>query len=240
MAKQRLDDSLSSVVNSLPNYMANVEIVSTGIYILDHILNGGMEAGTFVQILSESGLGKTTIALQIAASYCSLDKKVVYVDTESSVSNEILTSTGVIEYLNKSFFYIRESTFDEVEKYLDKFINTNEISLIIIDSLPNLINKCFTDLKKGVSITTNTTLYTSRPLTNFMNKYKSLANAKKFSLLFTNHYRQRIDMTKGSINKEYGGKNVKYNSDVLLKINKITSTGINKDFKSMFEPLKDG
>ena len=103
MTKTKLDNSLSSVVSSLPDYMSDTKIIPTNIYMLDYILNGGMETGSFVQLIAESGLGKSTIALQIAYNYCETGEKVVYVDTESSVSNEILELTGVAEFINQSF-----------------------------------------------------------------------------------------------------------------------------------------
>lgn len=238
--KSKANTSLKDVACSLPNYLDEVEIIKSDIFILDHILKGGLELGSSIQLIAESGVGKSTIALQIAKNLCDKRKQVVYVDTESSITKEILVSTGVKKHLNKSFFYIKESNFDEVEKYLDMLINTNEISLVIIDSVAGLINKCFTNLDKGVSITTNTTLYGSRPLTNFMSKYKSLASSKKFCLLLINQYRNRIDLMKGTVLKEYGGKNVKYNSDIILKISPIKSTSINKEFKDMSKPYDNG
>ncbi|MBQ9072412.1 MAG: AAA family ATPase [Bacilli bacterium] len=237
--KEKQNANPKDIALSLPNYLDEVEVIKSNIFILDHILKGGIELGSSIQFIAESGVGKSTLALQLAKNLCKDKRKVVFVDTEASITKEILDSTGVNEYVNDSFFYIRESTYDNVEKYLDMYINTGEISLVIIDSLAGLINKCFTDLNKGVSVTTNATLYNSRPLTIFMNKYKSLAASKKFGLILINHYRNRVDTMKGTVIKEYGSKNVKYCSDVILKLTPIKSTSINKDFKDMTNSLTE-
>lgn len=234
------DISIKDIISFIPNYLNDREIIKTNIFALDLLLNGGIELGNSIQLLAESGIGKSTIALQIAKSFCKQDKKVIYLDTESSVSNEIINSIGLSEYVNNSFFYIQESTFENVEKYLDTLISTGEIKLVIIDSLAGLVNSGFTNLKNGISISTNSSVYTSRPLSLFMNKYKSLSSSRRFGLLFINQFRNRVDTMKGTILKEYGGKNVKYNSDIILRINAINSTSSNKRFKELTNNLSIG
>lgn len=223
---------LKTIREQLPNYLEE-KIVPTNIFILDHILKGGINTnGSSIQFLADSGVGKTTLMLQISYNLCSQGKYVVYVDTESSVTKELFQSTNVSEYLDSNFFYIKESTYDKVEKYLDMYLNTGEISVVIIDSLAGLINTGFTNLNDGISITTNNTMYGSRPLTMFMNKYKALSSEKKFCLLLVNQYRNRVDMRQGSILKEYGAKTVKYNSDIIIKLSNNLSSK-NKQFKEM-------
>lgn len=228
---------LESISKSLPNYLDN-EIIPTEIYAMDKVLNGGIEIGSTIQLLGESGVGKSTIALNIAKNICAKGKNVVYIDTENSVSKETIIKIGLNEYIEanfRKFYYLRLSTFDEVEKKLDEFISTGDISLIIIDSLAGLINKGYTNLKSGISITNPVSSYNSRALSMFMSKYKALANQHKFSLLFTNQYRNKINITKGTVKKSYGGINVNHNSDVIIKIN----TSKEKEFNKFCEVYND-
>ena len=241
MAKTSKELEISKLV---PNYFSNTEIIPTDIFALDFILRGGLELGSSVQIVGESGCGKSTLALQLAKNICSQGKKVIYIDSERSISNELIDSMRLKEHLNNEFIYIRESTFTNVEKYLDMLIHSNlEISCIIVDSLANLINEGFLE-KDGISITTKNTSYSSVPLVHFMNKYKALASSKQFALVLINHYRQKVDMGKGkvagigTIQKEYGSKNTKYNSDVILCMKSIKSTSKNINFKGM--PIDNG
>lgn len=230
-----------SPFDMVDNYLDDLNIIPTNIFALDFILKGGIEESTTYQLVGESGVGKSTIALTIARNLCEQDKHVVYIDSEGSVSKQLLESLGLIPYLDEKLFtYIRESTFSKVESILDKLLSTDEVSLVIVDSIATLVNEDFTDLKNGISITTKNTYYTTGPLVLFMNKYKSLAMSKKFSLLLINQYRNTIDMKKGTILKEYGSKNTKYNSDVILRIGTIKSNSDYYDFKRMTKPFEDG
>lgn len=230
------------VFNSVPDYLNNLNIIPTNIFSLDFILKGGIEESTTYQLVGESGVGKSTIALTIARNICGQGKHVIYIDSEGSVSKQMLDSLGLIPYLEeKMFIYIRESTFSKVESMLDTLLATDEISLVIVDSIATLVNEDFTNLKNGISITTKNTYYTTGPLVLFMNKYKSLAMTKKFSLLLINQYRNTIDMKKnGTILKEYGSKNTKYNSDVILRIGSIKSNSDYYDFARMTKPFENG
>ena len=225
--------TLKDVSNKIKKEQIGNDIVPTNILVLDTLLKGGLELGSIVQLVSESGIGKTTIALQISKNLCAQSYNVVYLDAEGSVSQESINSIGLDTYINNHFFYIKESNFKKVEEYLDMYINTDELSFVIVDSIAGLINECFLDLKHGKSITENSTIFNSRPLVMFMNKYNALAKSKNICFIIINQYRNKVDITKGTIQKEYGNKNVKYNSDVILKISPLTSLSSYNDFKSM-------
>ena len=229
------------VFKSVPNYFENVSVISTRIFALDFITKGGIETGSTYQLVGESGCGKTTIALSLARNICEQNKHVVYIDSEGSVSRQLLESLDLIPYMDTQLFtYIRENTFSKVEELLDSLLVTNEVSLVIVDSLATLVNEGFTDLRGGLSITTKNTYYTTGPLVLFMNKYKSLAMSKKFSLVVINQYRNTIDMRKGTILKEYGAKAVKYNSDVIIRIGPIKSNSRYYKFTKMTKPFEKG
>lgn len=239
MTRKKDYSDLNDVVNNLPDYLSNKSISITGNIILDTIFGGPLEFGSFYEIIGDSGTGKSTILLSTASYLCSVGIKVLFIDTESSISAEQLKDTGVGKYLGTYFIYVSESTFDKVEEIMDSIIATGEVQIIMLDSLATLVNSCFTDKNSKISITTNSSLYGSRPLTLFMNKYKSLAASDKFCLIFSNQWRQRIGNT-GSVNKSYGPKNVEYNCDVIIELSKMTSVGLNQDFKSMFSSLDRG
>jgi len=207
------------------------EILPTNIYVLDHILKGGLELGSSIQLVGESMTGKSTIMLNVAKNICASNKKVLYIDTENSISREMIIQTGIVEYLkpdNKKFYYYRLSTFEEVEKKLDEYILNGDISFA------GLINSGYTKLKNGISIAKSVSSHNSRPLGMFMNKYKTLASKHQFVFFFTNQNRNKINTT-GTILKEYGGKNIRYNSDVIIKV----TNQIDKEFKPFAEAYND-
>ena len=217
-------------------------IYSTGIYPLDFILNGGIRESESYQFISESGVGKTTIALQLARNFCSNDKKVVYVDSECSLETDLLESVGIYKYYEAgSFIYVRESVFSTLEHKLDDLLSSDDmdISLIIIDSIAALVPEDLAKTEKGMSITTKDTNSSSRQLTLFLNKYKTLSAQKKFSIILINQYRNEIDMKRGAVLKAFGPKNVKYNSDVIIQIKNNTKCYDFKDIVGKLDNMTD-
>ncbi|MGE5456334.1 MAG: AAA family ATPase [Ignavibacteriales bacterium] len=229
MSKQSKEGmGLADIAKSIPNL--KTEIISTNIFVSDFILKGGLELGSSIQLVGESGVGKSTISLQLAKQICNQGKNVVYVDSEGSVTNELLKTIGLEDFMNNRFFLIKEPTFKKVDDYLCKFIATGEISMIIIDSLAGLVHEGFTNLKDSISSTTNNTSYNSKNLTQFISKFKSLATLNKFCLVMINQYRYSVNMMVGSQKKEYGSKVVRYSSDIIIKISNIKK---HVDFKGM-------
>lgn len=225
-------------------YKANEEkheVITTGITSLDYILGGGIELGSKIQFVAESSTGKSTIALQISKNFCEQELNVLYIDTENSITNELLKSTGCFKYYTQEddgigrFLLIKESDFNTVSNYLDIFIKQKYFNLIIIDSLASMINNCYVDIdssKKEVKeITNNNTNYESRPLNLFINKYSCLANKYNVAILYVNQYRNKVHPVNGTILKEFGNKIVRYNSDIILKIKKEQETSEQNDGK---------
>ncbi|NLZ46310.1 MAG: AAA family ATPase [Clostridiales bacterium] len=205
--------------------------IPTGIYSLDSLLNGGIDLGSKVQIVAESSTGKSTIALQICKNWCIRGRNVFYIDSENSITKELLESTGCDFYTEKQHGYgrlviLKKSSFNDVSEYLDKAISLREFSLVVIDSLASLVNDCYVDIenekkdKVVKSLTNNNTNYESRPINLFINKYSALASRYKIAFLFVNQYRNKVDPLKGTVLKEYGNKIVRYNSDIIIKIKK--------------------
>lgn len=212
--------------------------IKTNISCVDYALNGGIIPGATIQIVAESGLGKSTLCLEIAKKLCEQEMKVLYVDSEGSVTHNTLNTIGITEdMINDGFYYVRESTFGNVEKVIDKFLESIDFNLVIIDSIAALINDDFLDSNKSASITTNNSNLNSRPLTLFLNKYNAIAKKKGISFIFINQYRNKVDMKIGTVLKEYGGKSVRYNSDVILKILPLKSNGKNRDFSKLPQVL---
>lgn len=227
---------MSKKEKTLTDLIANIneeekkkhQVISTKINSIDYILGGGLELGGKFQIVAESSTGKSTIALQICKNICEQGFDVLYIDSENSITSELLKSTGYDEYCNKvtgnkvgNLVLIKESEFDEVSKILDEFICLGRFKLIVIDSLASLVNKCYTNIGptgKVKEVTNNNTGYESRPLNLFINKYSTLSKKYNFAILYINQYRNKIDMKKGTILKEYGNKIVRYNSDIIINI----------------------
>lgn len=227
MAKNQDIDKVISNIKS-DNEKKN-EVISSGIKSFDYLLGGGFQVGNKAQIVAESSTGKSTLALQIAKNFCKQKFNVLYIDSENSITKELLKSTGSYSYYEHKednlgkLVILKESDFDTVSDKLDICLKSKYFKLIIIDSLASLVNNCYVDIEntKAVkSIVNNNTNYESRPINLFINKYSCLANKYNVIFLYINQYRNKVDPIKGTILKEYGNKVVRYASDVIIKLKK--------------------
>lgn len=222
----------------LPDYLAESNIISTNIVEIDTLLNGGLHEA-ITQLVGETQTGKTAIALQITYNLCNYDKVVVYVDAKGDIDKNRLDKIGLTKYLNTKFFYIKGYVFTEIEKLLDQFIQTGQVDLIVIDSLPSLINNCYLNIEgKHLSVDNHNTSATTRPLMLLVQKLKKLSMKYHFSLLLINEFRQKVDKRIGTLPKIYGPKALEYESNYIIKVKPITS-GVNKTFKSKLEALEN-
>ena len=224
----KLENILESLGYSQSELMENTK---TNVVSLDTILNGGIEERNIIQLVGEMGTYKTSIALQIALAYCMDNKKVLYIDTENTLTLNRLKNIKLDEYYNKQFYFCNIAAFSEVEKVMDKFISSGQISLIIVDSIASLINDGYLNIDgkkskkdKGITITTNNSNYDSKPLSLFLKKYSSLANEKKYSLLLINQQRQKMDKRIGTISRRFGPKYLDNICQTIIKVNSSSTS----------------
>lgn len=87
------------------------DIVSTGIMGLDIALGvGGIKKGSIVEIYGPESGGKTTLALQLCKQYQKLDKPVLYIDTERTLTKETIESMGIKE---KNFYLMHVNNLEQ-------------------------------------------------------------------------------------------------------------------------------
>lgn len=243
-----MNNELTKVMEELKipqNYGDISQEIKTGLLPFDNlkIFN---TCGTFIQLVGETNCGKTSISLQVALGFCKQEKNVVYIDSEGVINETRLHKIGLSEYCNTNFFYVRENDFKEVETVLDKMIATGKIDLVIVDSLPGLINSGYLNLeakgkKKGISIDNNNTNYESRPLGLFIHKYKAISSNFGVNFLLINGFRNKIDRRIGTIKKRFGVKTLDYSSTTILEIcETIPKDERIKQFKDLFKDLPNG
>jgi DNA repair protein RadA/Sms len=130
----------SSVVSSAPRrkpeLLSGIEVsdndrITTGISEVDRILGGGMVKGSLILMGGEPGIGKSTLALQIALA--SKDRKVLYVSGEES-EGQVKLRAKRLPGKNDSCFIYNET---ELENVITQAGMINP-SLLIIDSIQTL------------------------------------------------------------------------------------------------------
>lgn len=119
-----------------------VNKIKTGCTSIDNILHGGFRRGTLTEIYGESGTGKTQVVMQVAAQ-CGEDGS-VFISTEDLFPvkrfNQIRQNICRTQSSDCNNMFIEHITEAQelvscVRVRLPKLLNTNRISVIILDSV---------------------------------------------------------------------------------------------------------
>ena len=130
-------------LDSLSKSMAHI---STGSVALDYLIGGkenavgvrpcpGIPRGRITNIYGLAGAGKTTIALQTAASVCSEEGGTcVYIDWENEVEPRYAQMLGVPVTDKSKFMLLQPETLEQGFKLMVKFASAG-VDLIVVDSV---------------------------------------------------------------------------------------------------------
>ena len=133
--------------NNVPNEVEFVPIssvsnnyLSTGISILDNILQGGLSFGCIYELVGEGGVGKTNLALELLKNITT-QYLGYYLSTQKPVSQSRLQSIG----LNTNNLFIRhsssiENSFYHINEEIPKILeNSKKLKIIVIDNIYTLV-----------------------------------------------------------------------------------------------------
>jgi len=190
-----------------------IERLSTGCFSLDWVLGGGIPRGKVIEIYGEPSSGKTLMSLFFIKEVQKNGGKAAFFDCENSFSNEFAESIGV----NVNDLFLSQSVIaEDVMNMIDSLIQTNEIDLIVLDSVASLVPQKEFDEDVGK---VNVAL-TARTMSQALRKVVGSAAKTKTSLVFLNQTRQRIGIFFGNPETTPGGKALKFFSSIRLRVKK--------------------
>jgi len=119
-----------------PELLSRIELsdndrITTGIGEMDRILGGGMVKGSLILMGGEPGIGKSTLALQLALAQ--KDKKVLYVSGEES-EGQVKLRAGRLPGKNKNCYIYNETELESVINQAAAILP----EIVIIDSIQTL------------------------------------------------------------------------------------------------------
>lgn len=169
--------------------------LDTGIPLFDMMLSQGkgLPLGRFIEVTSESALGKSTLLLFIASYLCAQGKKVVYLDFEEGVSEDIMAKMNLMKpYEDKLFLPLNPVTYKGMEETFDQYVSDPTCPLIIVDSITAVLPSKI--VSEDSSVEDNTIGVKARLDSNFLLKYKAQVKEAKKSVVFVTQRRTQIDM----------------------------------------------
>lgn len=220
--------------------------ISTGSYSINRLISGsiykGIPNGRVVIVAGPTGVGKTLIAINIAANAINEEKydNVFYFDAEGGGSIDFFKS------FNCDIDKVEHILVDNVEdatikiiklySYLAKYkeINPNYKAICILDSLGALVTtKVYTDVEKDKQVADQGS---RAKFINTLVKACTIPCLKtNITMLFINHIYEGPEMYPSKISNQSGGLGLQYMSSITLQCTRCLEKEINKNEENFYK-----
>ena len=184
---------------------------------LNYMTFGGLPIGKLIEFFGEEHGGKTTTALDVIANYQGMEdgRKVLYVDAENTLDVEWAQKIGV-DVDAMIVFKPTSHSAEEIFQFILDMIQTNEVGLVVLDSLGVLVSAQALDK----SVEDKTYAGISQALTNFSGKAEMFCQKTHCTFIGINQIRDDLNaMWTGAI-KTPGGRAWKHACAVRLKFSR--------------------
>jgi recombination protein RecA len=190
--------------------LESVDFISTGSWVLDDILGGGMPRGRIVELYGLEGGGKTSIALSVISQAQKKGYYCHYIDAENSFVAEWAKNLGVnLDFLLLSQLNCTQDVFNLIENSIDSGVN-----VVVVDSLAALSPREELEGEVGdwhVGLQ-------ARLVGQGLRKLSDKAGKAGALIIFINQIRQQVGVMFGNPETTPGGRALKFFSSVRLDV----------------------
>lgn len=198
------------------------EIVELKNPVLNAMLHGGLPKKGVVQIAAQSGVGKSTLVLQISKELLEQGYSVLYIDAEGGLNENQLKSTGVFPYLNNKNKSLGgrlniawENDCGRINDLIQHVGENKLADFIMLDSLGALDSGIY---KVGGTDADNPKVGAdTKSVKIILKTMTGLKMKHKIGFVFINHLAQSIG-TYISTDNPTGGRAPLFFSDVIIKL----------------------
>ncbi len=204
-----------SIMRLGDNTSVDIEAISTGSLGLDIALGiGGLPKGRIIEIYGPESSGKTTLALQVAASAQKSEGICAFIDAEHALDPVYAKNLGVdVDKLLVS----QPDAGEQALEIADTLVRSGAVDLLVIDSVAALVPKAELEGDMGDS---HVGLH-ARLMSQALRKLTSSISKSKTMVIFINQIRMKIGIMFGSPETTTGGNALKFYSSVRLDIRRI-------------------
>ena len=201
------------------------DFISTGSSMLDLAIankpNGGIAVGRITEINGLESSGKSLLGAHILAETQKKDGIAVYIDTETSVSQEFLEVIG-LDMGKMLYLHLEtvEDIFEAIEEIVIKVRESDKDRLvtIVVDSVAAATTKVelSADYDQAGYATQKAII-----ISKAMRKITNLIGRERILLVFTNQLRVRMGVSFGDPYTTSGGKALGFHSSCRLRMKKM-------------------
>ena len=198
------------------------DFISTGSSMLDLAIankpNGGIAVGRITEINGLESSGKSLLGAHILAETQKKDGIAVYIDTETSVSQEFLDVIG-IDMSKMLYLHLEtvEDIFEAIEEIVIKVRESDKDRLvtIMVDSLAGASTKVEmeADFDKDGWATAKAII-----ISKALRKITQLIGKQRIALVFTNQLRQKLGVMFGDPWTTSGGKALPFHASTRIRL----------------------
>ena len=157
----------------------------------------------------------TTLVLDIVKHVCEQGYRVLYIDVETGLSENLLKKMGLMEYYDNLFIVFTITTFDKCGELLDSAVKDPNTALIIVDSLTALTPDEL--VATGKKISEGRIGIQAVNTGNLLKRYRERINNNEKSMIFINQMRTHIPMGYGNAYDAPAGANAQqFTMDIRL------------------------
>lgn len=201
----------TGLLTKASDQFAQIDWISTNIYALDRVMGKGLPRGRIVEIWGSSASGKSTTALQIIAAIQRQGGTAAFIDAEQTYNDKWAEACGID---NNNLLLVKPDYGEQALSIVEDLIDTGELDLIVVDSIPGLLPKAIADKDVGES----TIGEQARMMSKFLQKVTGKLAKTKTSLILINQTRTKIGVMYGDPTALPGGAAVEFYASVILKV----------------------
>ena len=206
-----------SIMKLGENATLNVEAISSGSLSLDVALGiGGLPRGRIIEIYGPESIGKTTVALHVAAEAQKLGGEAAFIDVEHALDPVYARALGVDL---DSLLVAQPDTGEQALEIAEALARSGAIDVIVVDSVAAMTTRAEIEGEMGDSHVG----MQARLMSQGLRKLTSVISKSNTVCIFINQLREKIGVMYGNPETTPGGRALKFYSSVRLDVRRVES-----------------
>ena len=198
------------VIMKMSDAKAEVDTISSGRPDLDIALGGGYPVGKIIEIFAENACGKTGLALEAILEIQKAGGTAAIIDAEHALNVEYCEQIGIDV---SKLLICQPSWGEQAFEAIRALISTEEVDLIIVDSVSALVPKCELEGENGEA----KMAVQARMMSQGLKQISAPAATVGCTIIFLNQLRKTLAMY-GPAQDTTGGKALKFFASQRLEI----------------------
>lgn len=192
-----------------------IEAIPTGCFAIDRVIGcGGLPRGRILELYGEPSSGKTATTLFLISQVQKAGGSCAFLDAEYSFNGDFARSIGVD---TGKLFISQPATLEEGADTIRALVATNQIDIIVIDSVAALVPKKEVE---GEEMLANSMAVQAQLMSKMLRVLTGEVARSKTCVIFINHLKEKMGVFWGNKTTTPGGKSLKFFASVRLAVSK--------------------